>query len=302
MTTQTAQQKIVPATQHGQGAAPTSQQSQDPALDLAENSSQSSGAIFTLLPDESRTGGSQAQASQTTTIAKDAEEPEQMACSIREMPLSRWDDEKKSTELTPERILGRNITQTEQAAIQQAHGVGSAWKQNYGFLDLREKVDILIAGGFSKEERRALMESGLVGTSKTSPTQQSIPIEERRSLQRIIALKDEYASLIDDVDFGSMNQETFEKVMDKYTEWFAKAMRALWIFVKIAQEKDDFEKIEPIQGMAKDIILHYQGLISRKTESDKELEKKQQKHLRFTPKHSILFAEATNYWARLKEK
>ena len=314
MATQTATSTTAtpPTSQQGQGAFPANQQYQAPAQDPQDtkkplkNDSQPSGAIFTLLPDESRTGGSQAQANKTTTTSttttKDDEEPERVACSIREIPLSRWEDEKKPTEITPERVLGRNITPTEQTAIQQAHAVGTAWKSNYDFLDLRDKVDILTAGGFSKEGRRALMESGLVGNSKISPTQQSIPIEERRNLQRIITLKGEYFSLINDVNFETISQEAFELVMNKYTEWLAKAMRSLWIFTKIAQEKDDFDKIEPIRGTAEEIIKQYQCLITRKTASKKLREDSKLERLDFTPQHLNLFDEAVSYWAKLKKK
>lgn len=87
-----------------------------------------------------------------------------------------------------EQELGRNLNAQEKAAIIAAHNVGEneqgkdgseAGINNYTFSQLREKAKILKGDdeqkGFSKEERRKLMEAGIVGEERDKQDLRSTP-------------------------------------------------------------------------------------------------------------------------------
>lgn len=92
---------------------------------------------------------------------------EKMAVDKVETKIS---DVEQNASLPPEarlakaqELLGKELSPEQQSAILKAHEVGSSGEGKFTKAELLEKARILDEAGFTKEERRVLMENGITG-------------------------------------------------------------------------------------------------------------------------------------------
>ncbi len=127
------------------------------------------------------------------------------------------DQLKKNASLPPEQrvakaqeLLGRELSPTQKEAVLKAHEVGAGGEGKFTKAELLEKARILDEAGFSKEERRKLMEEGITGVVERVEASKGFDMDNVLS-RDITSIKD--ILKIDEYDRGYVSDETTSELL-----------------------------------------------------------------------------------------